>query len=161
MTTAMALALEPLEVGAFAPFGDVLCGPERAGERVFHDSALGSPRTDARMRLHVNHVAPATLPYVVGQLERHPFTSQTFLPLDVSRYIVVVAPAGPDGGPDSGQAKAFWAPGTLGVTYRAGVWHHGIITLDRPARFAVLMWRVAPTVDDEFFDLDRKIELRF
>ncbi len=153
------LALQPLEADAFAPFGEVLSGPRRPGERAFYDSALGSPRADARMGLHVNHVTPSTLPYVVDQLERHPFSSQTFLPLDVSRFVVVVAPTGPNGGPDSGQARAYLSPGTLGVTYHAGVWHHRIVALDRPGRFAVLMWRVAPAVDDEFVDLGRAIEL--
>ena len=52
------------------------------------------------------------------------------------------------------------SPGTRGVTYRRDVWHHGMVVLDRPARFAVLMWRRRDGTDDVFADLPAPVELR-
>ena len=153
------LKLEPLSEKSFAPFGDVIAAPERPGDRAFYEETLGSSRAEARLGFHANHVPPSSLPYVVDRLERHPYSSQTFIPLDVSRFVVVVAPDG-DNGPDDSQVSAFLAPGTVGVTYRPGVWHHGIVGLDRPASFTVLMWRIAPGADDEFVELEEAIELR-
>jgi len=83
-------------------------------------------------------------------LERHEFSSQSFVPLDVSRWLIVVAPHAREGGPDRTAARAFIATGAQGVTYRADIWHHGLTVLDRPARFAIFMWRDGTTTDEEF-----------
>ena len=154
------LVLEPLTAAGFAPYGDVLTAPPRAGERAFYTDALTPDGAGTRVSLHVNHVLPSALPFVATRMERHPVTSQTFMPLDASRYLVVVAGRAPDGGPEPVSLRGFWSPGRQGVTYRAGVWHHGMVVLDRPARFAVLMWRRADGPDDEFADLSAPVELR-
>ena len=63
------------------------------------------------------------------------------MPLDVSRWLVIVAPPDADGGPDASRAIAFLAGPGQGITYHAGTWHHPLTLLDRPGRFAVFMWR--------------------
>ncbi|TRX95246.1 hypothetical protein FHL15_003938 [Xylaria flabelliformis] len=89
-------------------------------------------------------------------LERHPFTSQTFIPLTADgtkRYLVVVAPTTPvptgeeeenlpaprdDAGlpgrglPDVSRLVAFVATGEQAVTYAAGTWHAPMIALGPP-----------------------------
>jgi ureidoglycolate lyase len=82
-------------------------------------------------------------------MERHEFSSQTFVPVDVTRWLIVVAPHAAKGGPDMAGARAFVATGKQGVTYKPNTWHHGLTTLDEPGRFAVFMWR-AGTRDEEF-----------
>ena len=154
------LILEPLTARAFAPYGDVLVAPPVAGERAFYTGGLTPERPETRVSLHVNHVLPSDLPFVATRMERHPATSQTFLPLDASRYLVVVAERARDGGPEPAAIRGFWSAGRQGVTYHAGVWHHGMVVLDRPAHFAVLMWRRANGPDDVFADLPAPVELR-
>ncbi|MSQ21243.1 MAG: hypothetical protein EXR39_17285 [Betaproteobacteria bacterium] len=39
------------------------------------------------------------------------------------------------------------------VTYHMGTWHHALTVLDRPARFAVLMWRDGTPADEELITL--------
>lgn len=156
----LTVTLERLTAAAFAPFGDVVAAPDVPGERAFHTDALTPDGEATRVSLHVNHVLPSELPLVATRMERHPATSQTFLPLDASRYLVVVAGRAGDGGPDPTSLKGFWSPGTRGVTYRRDVWHHGMVVLDRPARFAVLMWRRQGGTDDVFADLPAPVELR-
>ncbi|KAI1142491.1 hypothetical protein F5Y05DRAFT_228272 [Hypoxylon sp. FL0543] len=77
-------------------------------------------------------------------LERHPYTTQTFIPLNASpksRYLVIVAPSRPPedadrhlpapagdglpgrGLPDLSRLRAFVATGAQAVTYGAGTWH--------------------------------------
>jgi len=82
-------------------------------------------------------------------MERHEFSSQSFVPVDVGRWLIVVAPHAAKGGPDMAAARAFIANGQQGVTYKPDTWHHGLTTLDKPGRFAVFMWR-AGTKDEEF-----------
>ncbi|EAW15158.1 ureidoglycolate hydrolase [Aspergillus clavatus NRRL 1] len=107
-------------------------------------------------------------------LERHPFTTQTFTPLDLSSqtrvadadepyYLVVVAPTlkgqtataeTPAGTvtirdpPDLENVKAFVARGGQAVTYGVGTWHAPMVVLgSRRVDFVVVQF--ANGVDDE------------
>ncbi len=145
------LVARPLDVAAFAPFGTVI-EPEPTAVRRDHSAGLSSLRGAAAPYLSTTTVAPVTLPLVTDVLERHAFSSQSFLPLDAASYLVVVAPdAG--GRPDVGAALAFIVPGALGITYHAGVWHHPMAALGRPARFAILMWCDGTAGDEEVLRL--------
>lgn len=145
----MELTPQPLTQEAFAPFGDVIDMPRDAG-RFYHDDALGNLRPGAGPSLSVALKAPTPdRPLKSEMMERHEFSSQTFIPVDVGRWLIVVAPHATTGGPDMAHARAFVADGTVGVTYRANTWHHGLTTLDKPGSFAVFMWK-AGTQDEEF-----------
>jgi ureidoglycolate lyase len=159
MSGVVFLRPEPLTAEAMAPFGAVVSPPPAIGERNFYTPWLGSGRRQATPRLHINHVRQAGLPLIIGQFERHPHSAQIFIPLDVARYLVVVAPDAADGSPDLDRARAFIAPGTLGIVYGRGVWHAGAAVLDRPGHFAVLMWRDDGPDDDQFTALPRPVEL--
>ncbi len=140
----------PITSEAFAPFGDVLACPAEPG-RVYFDKGLANGRPDVRASLSLSHVAPtAEMPLRVWQMERHEFSSQSFVPLDVSRYVVIAAPKIASGGPDAARARAFLVPGNVGITYHIDVWHHPIAVLDRAARFAVIMFRDGGPRDEEF-----------
>ena len=72
-------------------------------------------------------------------LERHPYTTQTFVPLATgssseTRYLVIVAPTRPEGNrpPDVRGIKAFIARGDQAVTYGAGTWHAPMAALGAP-----------------------------
>jgi len=146
----MEIVPQPLTREAFAAYGDVIDVPSEAG-RTYYENALGNLRPAARPSLSVSLKAETSdRPLKAELLERHEFSSQTFMPLDVGRWLIVVAPHAKDGGPDVAQAKAFIATGKQGITYRPNVWHHGNTVLDRPGRFAVFMWRDGGKGDEEF-----------
>jgi ureidoglycolate lyase len=145
----MVITPQPLTREAFAPFGDVIDMPREAG-RFYYDDALGNLRGQAAASLSVALKAETPeRPLSSALMERHEFSSQTFIPIDVGRWLIVVAPHAARGGPDMAAARAFIADGAAGVTYRANTWHHGLTTLDRPGRFAVFMWK-AGIADEEF-----------
>ncbi|MFN7979124.1 MAG: ureidoglycolate lyase [Vicinamibacterales bacterium] len=141
-------ALVPAEAALFAPFGTFVEAPAHVGERRMYSEWL-TPVAGLRPQFHVNRVAASPLPLSIARVERHPHAAQAFLPLDVARYVVTVMGADASGAPDPASTRAFLLPPTLGVVYRAGVWHAGITVLDREASFAVLMWRGRP--DDDLF----------
>jgi len=149
----MEITPQPLTREAFAPFGDVIDIPQEAG-RTYYDDALGNLRGHAKPSLSVSLKPPTPdRPLKSELMERHEFSSQTFIPVDVARWLIVVAPhAAPHtgkGGPDMAAARAFIASGRQGVTYKPDTWHHGLTTLDAPGRFAVFMWK-AGAQDEEF-----------
>jgi len=151
--TTGALVAQPLTALAFEPFGAVLEAPPDAGRRYF-DAELANRRPAARSSLSLSRLLPlAQLPLRAALFERHEFSSQTFLPLSVARYLVIVSPPADGGGPDGARARAFVGRTGQGVSYHAGTWHHGMTALDAPALFGVLMWLDGGSGDEEFVTL--------
>ena len=94
----MRLTARPLTAGAFAHFGEVLEAPDAPG-RTYFDRALANRRPAASPSLSIVVKEPlAALPLRSTRMERHPYSSQSFLPLDAGRWLVVAAPRGADGG---------------------------------------------------------------
>ena len=150
---------EPLHADSFSEFGAVIPRPPE-GVREYFNDRLENNRTGARVDLSLATIKPAdTLPLHATVLERHPFSSQTFLPLKASRYFVIVAPDNDDGGPDLARVRAFVSGSDQGITYRCGVWHHGMTVLDETAVMAVLMWCDGSSGDEEFSDIDTPFEV--
>ncbi len=150
----LTVTVEPLTAEAFAPFGDVLALPSEPG-RTYYNEALANRRPEAGASLSLSlREATAALPLTVTLLERHEFSSQTFVPIDAGQYLVVVAPHAADGGPDRERARALRARRDQGVTYKADTWHHGLTVFGRAARFAVFMWATGGHGDEEFVAVD-------
>ena len=148
----MKLKVQPLNEEAFAPFGQVLIPLAQPG-RVDDMARLENRREAADPMLSIIRVEPKALPLDATVMERHPHSTQTFVPLAVRRYLIVVAPHAGDGGPDMTKARAFVAEGRQGISYNADTWHHGLTVLDGPADFAVFMWNDGGPEDTEFVDL--------
>lgn len=129
---------EPLTRQAFAAFGDVI---EIAGARQFaindgyttrvHD--LFQPELlGADARILINYFLGRPRPLDIAMVERHPYGSQAFIPMDRFDWWVVTASA-----PRPDALRCFRARGDQGVNYRAGVWHHPLL-VDRAQQFLVI-----------------------
>jgi ureidoglycolate lyase len=150
----MEIVPQPLTQEAFAPYGDVIDIPSEAGRKYYED-ALGNLRPAAHPSLSLSlKTETPDRPLKAELLERHEFSSQTFVPIDVDRWLVVVAPHAAAGGPDTKSVRAFIATGKQGVTYKPNTWHHGLTVLDKPGRFAVFMWRTGGQGDEEFVPVE-------
>ncbi|EGV65219.1 ureidoglycolate hydrolase [Yamadazyma tenuis] len=75
--------------------------------------------------------------YLSKVLERHPFTTQTFIPmgqdLHKKSFLVIVAKTdetSPDMLPDPSQLRAFVCKGNQSITYGAGTWHAPMVVID-------------------------------
>ena len=149
----MELTALPLTAEAFAPFGEVLEAPANPG-RLYFDDSLGNLRASAHPSLSIVTRAPIEgLPLEVKVLERHEFSSQSFLPLEIGRWLIVAAPHAEEGKPDVKRARAFLATAGQGITLRPNTWHHALTVLDKPARVAVLMWCDGTRGDEEFVNV--------
>ncbi|KAJ3041757.1 hypothetical protein HDU99_010077, partial [Rhizoclosmatium hyalinum] len=89
-------------------------------------------------------------------LERHPYTTQSFIPMglaasDISTaYIVIVAPYDPVfDKPDVSRVRAFLARGDQGVTYNVGAWHSPMVVVgESSVLFSVIQWVNGVAKDD-------------
>jgi len=155
----MQIVAEPLTAEAFASFGQVLDYPQAPG-RMFFNRGLVNARSQARVDLSVARLPPLAHRTLRAEvMERHEHSSQTFLPIDAARYLVVVAAHGEDGRPDASTARAFVGGGDQAVTYHRDIWHHGMTVLDRPGSFVVLMWCTGTGGDEEFFRLRQPFDV--
>lgn len=138
----------PLTAEDFADFGDVIQAPAEGRETFSSSLSLDGSPNERPTVLSTTRARPSTSPLRIAKLERHPYSSQTFLPLDVSRWVIVVALA-----PEASAVRAFVAGPGVGITIARGVWHHGLTVLDRAAAFAIVMAKDGHT-DDEWTDID-------
>ncbi len=147
------LVAERISAAAFAPFGDVLAAPAAPG-RTYFDEALYNGRPGAKPSLSVVHVLPAkSLPLTVTKLERHEFSSQSFIPLGGGAKLLVVGPDIEGVGPDLARLRAFVTLPSEGITYRPNIWHHSLTILGEPGFQAVMMWKDGTSGDEEFVDV--------
>ena len=149
------LIAQPLTAEDFEPFGRVIAAPEKPG-RAFLGSLIENRRDSAAIDFSLTHTPASALPFEATLMERHPVSSQAFLALDVARFLVIVAPTIEDG-PDMSRAQAFIGSAGQALVYAPATWHHGMIALDRPGRFAIIMWCVEDGRNDEFHTLAQPV----
>ena len=137
------LEIRPLTQEAFAPFGTVIeadpasmryinGGTTERYHALAEAEAVGE---DAKVIINLFRGTPRAFPYAVDMMERHPFGSQSFSPLDGRPWLVVVAE---DVGGRPGKPQVFRAGGRQGVNYRRNVWHHPLIAVDAVSDFLVV-----------------------
>ena len=135
--------INPLTKGAFAPFGDVIEADPATVKMInggtterFHGLARAEAFGEgASVIINIFRGQPRRFPYTVDMMERHPLGSQSFSPLSVRPFLVIVAEDN-DGRP--GRPQVFIAQGHQGVNYRANVWHHPLMSLGEVSDFLVV-----------------------
>lgn len=140
----------PLTADAYADYGHVIMASPRGepgkpanqgtARRYDHLAALDDLRPgQASLNVTVFRCAPrAPGAFEIALLEKHPASTQIFVPMNAERYLVIVARGGDR--PDLATLGAFIASGTQGVSYLPGVWHHPMIALDREIDFACFVF---------------------
>ena len=128
----------------FAPFGDVIetAGAQRilinkgTTER-FHNLANIDVATKGGQPLvNIFRGQPKPQPIQIKMMERHPLSSQAFIPLQKKPFIIIVAAISEHLSPQD--LYAFRASGDQGINYRRNLWHHPLLTLESNHEFLVV-----------------------
>lgn len=133
----------PLTAAAFAPFGDVVSAASaqikkqiNAGHTArFHDLAHVASQDGGRVTVNIFRSDVCDMPVIIHQMERHPKSSQLFMPLGKNPYLVIVSNSGKFNVDD---LRAFIAQPDQGVNYHAGTWHHYSLALQGQSDFLVV-----------------------
>lgn len=155
---------QPLTPEAFAPYGFVISGAHGASRSINHGSSqrvdvpgtLNLQAQDGHPVLAVFRAQAQAPQGPWHALERHRLGSQSFVPLQGARCIVLVALG--EHAPDPTTLAAFVVVGHQGFTLNAGTWHHPLIALD-DGDFVVLE-RQGAAVDCEVQHLAAPVTLR-
>ena len=141
------IQIQPLTQESFSAFGDVI-------EKENHDffainqgltqryhalsvAQISGDNTAVGMSIFHNSCA-TEIPFKIDMLERHPHGSQSFIPLQQQKFIIIVALPLDQTQPNEQKIYAFLSNGKQGVTYHQGVWHHPLITLEAESDFLVV-----------------------
>ncbi|PVZ87296.1 ureidoglycolate lyase [Serratia sp. S1B] len=138
----MDLVAVELTPGAFAPYGDVLQTDgtpfyhinDGKTER-YHDIAKVEVSDGHRVLVSINRSEPCDMPMAFSLLEKHPLSSQAFMPMKGERFVVIVAQAGEQGEILVNTLRAFITNGRQGVNYHRNVWHHPLFAFDKVTDF--------------------------
>ena len=140
----------PLTPQSFSAYGQVIAGPKQhsasssssskplivnqgTARKYAHQGEIKqtfAQDAKAKINMHLyrcDSIPHAELPLALKMLERHRFSSQSFVPLESpghkGQYLVVVAQNGPDDRPDLSTLASFVANGQEAVCYLPGTWH--------------------------------------
>jgi ureidoglycolate lyase len=136
------IPIMPLTPKAFAPFGDVV---DVAGSHPitinegFAQRINGLAKVDIQGETGVVNVSlfqarTRPQPIAIRMMERHPYGSQMFYPLQDKPWLVVVC----DDPRVPASFRAFRATGRQGVNYARNIWHHPLLVLEDRERFMVV-----------------------
>ena len=79
-------------------------------------------------RINIFKAKKRQFPLEINMLENHPFSSQSFIPLQNTSFIVVVAPI--SNTPDLKLLEAFQVPAEEGINFKPKVWHFPLIAIE-------------------------------
>lgn len=153
----LSLKARPLDAAALAPYASIISAPDGKARVVLevlakgdvpgvHDFTILCPR-------------PIKGEVRITALERHPHSTQSFLPIVSGRWLILVAPKMADGAPDLDKALAFVAGPQDAICIGRDVWHAGLTVLDQPAQFGMIMWKAQSGEDGVLHQLDEAIEV--
>ncbi|MEW6982097.1 ureidoglycolate lyase [Colwelliaceae bacterium 6471] len=138
------LEVKPLTKEAFVRFGDVIEVNDNAKHFTINDgyteryhdlAAIDVGAENGRVLVNIFRSTPLAMPIAITMMERHPLSSQAFIPMGNNPYLVVVAPAGNF---EPSAIEVFQASAEQGVNYYAGTWHHFCLALDEVSDFIVI-----------------------
>ena len=128
----------------FATFGDVIEVNDKAKNfsindgftQRYHDLAkVDVIQEGGRTLINIFRSTPLEQPVNIKMMERHPLSSQAFIPMGQQPYLVVVAPKGEL---DITKIEVFLASSNQGVNYHKGTWHHYCLALHQVSDFIVI-----------------------
>ena len=155
----MIITSNPLILEAFAPYGQVLMGQGEGPERHNFAARIANLRLNATPNMTFMRVPVSAMPVYVEELERHLYSSQTFIPLKHTRQLVAVCPSLHDGKPDIKNLLAFVAEGGQAVNYNPGIWHAPRTAIGGSGEFIMFRFDEGNREDTERYPLDSPLRI--
>ena len=131
----MILDIKNITNDNFSLYGDLITIKNKSSESInnnttqsFFDLAnieiLGE---DNNVRLNIFRAKKRFFPLKIDMLEMHPLSSQVFLPISKSDFIVLVAPI--NSKPDLDKIECFKVSNGDGINFKSCVWHFPLISI--------------------------------
>ena len=142
---------------AFQGFGAVLMSRGTIPQRDEFAANVENGRAQAKPNLTFVHALAK--PPIVATVERHLYSSQTFIPMNGAKSLIAVCPSTAEDQPDLSRLQVFVAGGGQTVHYNAGTWHAPLCTLDHPGEYVMLRWDDGSADDTELYSMDTPLQI--
>jgi ureidoglycolate hydrolase len=133
---------------AYRPYGEVIAADEALpfkpanfgrSKRFNWLADVLNLRPEARLNLCVFRCEPFVQPEIQLQLlEKHPHSTQVFMPMHDGTYVTIVARGGAE--PDLTTLAAFIVKSPQGISYNPGTWHYPMTALGQQLDMACLVF---------------------
>ena len=144
----MKIRFKPRKVSKknFKKFGQIIDTSKKKYLRINNGFAkrydnLGKIDTSTKMGTTIVSIFSAKkrrFPMKIDMMEKHPLSSQAFIPMKETTFLAFVAPQGES--PEIDKIQSFIIPPKTGINYKPGIWHFPLIS----------------TEDTNFLVIDRK-----
>ena len=132
----MNLNIQNINKENFSQFGQLISTNDVKSENINSDTTksfydlvdieiLGENK---QCRINIFKAKKRQFPLEINMLENHPFSSQSFIPLQNTSFIVVVAPISKT--PNLELLEAFKVPSEEGINFKPKVWHFPLIAIE-------------------------------
>jgi len=132
----MNLIIKDINKDNFSQYGQLISTKDIIGNKIntettesFYDlvniEILGDNK---KCRVNIFKAKKRIFPIKINMLEKHPFSSQAFIPLQNTSFIVVVAPQSAI--PNSNLIEAFKINSEEGINFKPKVWHFPLIAIE-------------------------------
>ena len=132
----MNLIIKEVNKENFSKFGQIISTKDIKSESINSDTTksfydivnieiLGN---DNQCRINIFEAKKREFPLEINMLENHPLSSQAFIPLQKTKFIVVVAPISKE--PDINLLEAFHISHDEGINFKPKVWHFPLIATE-------------------------------
>ena len=130
----------------FAAYGDLISTNDinpidiNAGyaKRFDNLADLNTSKDEGKTIVSIFSALKRAFPMTVDMMEKHPLSSQAFIPMKETTFLCFVAPPGEL--PEINKIQSFIIPPKMGINYKPGIWHFPLIS----------------TEDTNFLVIDRK-----
>ena len=161
----MKIIAKPLSREAFDPYGEVIEAEGASNYLInngncirYHDLAnVEVQGPNARVLINIFRCQPYVFPLRLALVERHPFGSQAFMPLEGRPFLVAVCHDTVDG---PGEPEAFVTLPGQGVNYARNIWHAVLTPIGSPQDFLVVdRGGDGSNLEEHLFDTPYEIHL--
>ena len=140
--------IKPIKItrANFAAYGDLISSDDikpmdiNAGyaKRFDNLANINTSKDGGKTIVSIFSALKRTFPMKIDMMEKHPLSSQAFIPMKEITFLSFVAPPGES--PDVNKIQSFIIPPKTGINYKPGIWHFPLIS----------------TEDTDFLVIDRK-----
>ena len=140
--------IKPIKItrSNFATYGDLISSDNidpiniNAGYAKRYDNLVNidTLKDEGKTIVSIFSAIKRTFPITIDMMEKHPLSSQAFIPMKETTFLSFVAPPGES--PEINKIQSFIIPPKTGINYKPGIWHFPLIS----------------TEDTNFLVIDRK-----
>mgnify|MGYP001312564516 CR=1 FL=1 len=130
--------IKPIKISKsnFAEYGDLISTDNispidiNAGyaKRFDNLADLDTSKNDGKTIVSIFSALKRNFPMKIDMMEKHPLSSQAFMPMQETTFLSFVAPPGDF--PEINKIQSFIIPPKMGINYKPGVWHFPLITTE-------------------------------